>query len=54
MNPEKLDVLLEDIEKSEIANPLVTKLSKEFEISEPVVKSTLKMLIMMINGISKN
>lgn len=53
MNPEKLSLFLDEIDSSEPVNTFVSRLSKEFEISEPVVKSSLKMLIMMINGMSK-
>lgn len=53
MNPEKLNIFLTDVENSEPVIAFVKKLSKEFEISEPTIKATLKMAIMVINGISK-
>ena len=49
MDAEKLDKFLDEIIKSGIAKPLITKLSKEFDLDEVLVTSLLKSLIQLTN-----
>ncbi len=53
MKTEELQILLNEIEKSGIAQPLITKLSQEIGISESLVKSILIVAIHLINSGSK-
>ena len=54
MDSQKLIELLDEIDKSGVADGLVVKLSADFNVNPDVVKSSLKMLLTLINGISKN
>ena len=54
MESEKLIKLLDEIDTSGVADGLVNLLSKEFDVNQDVVKSSLKMLLTIVNGISKN
>lgn len=49
MNITKLGELLDDIEKSGIADPLIQKLSGEFNIGNDETKQLLRLAINMIN-----
>lgn len=45
MEQEKLNQLLDEIDKSGIADSLITRLAKEFELTEDDTKYSLKSII---------
>lgn len=51
MNTEKLNNLLDEIDNSGIADPLIAKLSEELETDESKIKLLLKTVIQLVNGL---
>lgn len=54
MDPKDLEEILVEIEEEGIAEPLITKLSSNVDISPEAVKVGLKGLAFLLNGISNS
>lgn len=54
MDPKELEEILDEIEAEGIAEPLVSKLSSNIDLSPEAVKIGLKGLAFLLNGISNS